>query len=459
MPISVRGTHSASRPPAPILDIFQRTPMGGSADVPQADCSSITEGEVTIHRREDTFYNPAQRLNRDLSIEVIRACFPDYDEVRILGAMSATGIREIRYLKELPNSRVFLNDMSPEAIEHIRRNLALNGVEYSDAGLNPDFRAAAPVHRGVVSCSDCALLMALNPSFFNVIDIDPFGSCAPFLDYAFRAIKHNGLLCLTCTDKAALCANENKCYRRYGVRIVRNFSQNETPIRALLAFVSRELAKYDSSIVPILSLSVDFYVRVFVRVVKGRGAAVLADNALVAVCPACKNTREIKGSWMEPAPCDVCSGKFKICGPFWNKQIHDGEIVGRILGNMQAESTRMDVVLRLMAQEIAVPFYYEMPELCSYLKINCCNVKKTMYGLANAGYAVSGTHCANNAFKTAAPLAVVHRVLRALSAGAEGEFSFEQIAVVDRAYSGLAARGQIASGLGPLGLPKKGETV
>jgi N2,N2-dimethylguanosine tRNA methyltransferase len=37
---------------------------------------------------------------------------------------------------------------------------------------------------------------------FDVIDLDPYGSAAPFMDAAVQSVKDGGLLCVTCTDMA-----------------------------------------------------------------------------------------------------------------------------------------------------------------------------------------------------------------------------------------------------------------
>ena len=52
---------------------------------------------------------------------------------------------------------------------------------------------------------------------FDVIDLDPYGTAAPFLDSAVQAVKDGGLLCVTCTDMAVLCGNHSEaCYGKYG---------------------------------------------------------------------------------------------------------------------------------------------------------------------------------------------------------------------------------------------------
>jgi len=38
----------------------------------------------------------------------------------------------------------------------------------------------------------------------DVVDLDPYGTAAPFIDTAVQAVKDEGLLCVTCTDLAVL---------------------------------------------------------------------------------------------------------------------------------------------------------------------------------------------------------------------------------------------------------------
>lgn len=38
----------------------------------------------------------------------------------------------------------------------------------------------------------------------DVVDLDPYGTAAPFIDSAIGCIADGGLLCVTCTDLAVL---------------------------------------------------------------------------------------------------------------------------------------------------------------------------------------------------------------------------------------------------------------
>lgn len=416
--------------------------------------SEFIEGSARIIKEEDTFFNPAQKLNRDISAEVIKEYFKGKESFRILTSMSATGLRGIRYLNEIPNSKLFFNDICPKAVETIQKNLILNS--YNDFKVfeeNGNIRESDS--RINITRSDCHVIMNKFHGFFDVIDIDPFGSCAEFVNAAFKAIKHNGLICFTCTDKAALCTNESKCYMKYNTAIKKVFCKNETPIRVLLSYISREFAKYDARIIPVLSVSVDFYVRVIVRVFKGQGKTAIANNPLLSICSCLKFTQVPLFS-AYGVTCNICNKPAKIYGPFWNGPIHDKTIITNMISTVKEEGNeRMVGILRLMQQEIPDMFYYEIPKFSSLLKINCCKLKDVMNGLANAGYLVSLTHCDNNAFKTNAPAEKVVELMREIDSKVFSVYSIEESEQVKDIFNACFYKGKLKSGMGPLSLPKQ----
>lgn len=63
---------------------------------------------------------------------------------------------------------------------------------------------------------------------FLVIDIDPYGSAAPFFDASVQALADGGLLMITCTDVAILCGNASEtCFAKYGSMSLRTESCHE----------------------------------------------------------------------------------------------------------------------------------------------------------------------------------------------------------------------------------------
>ncbi|KAL6122875.1 N2N2 dimethylguanosine tRNA methylTase [Nucleospora cyclopteri] len=368
----------------------------------------IIERSAKIYKKENTFFNPAQMLNRDISLEAIKLYFEERSTFKVLLAMAASGLRGIRYLNDIDNCNVYFNDLSKEAIESIKENLILNGHNDHEIveKINHDHNRKITILN-----KDCNVLMNEITRFFDVIDIDPFGSCSPFVDAAFKAVKHNGLICFTSTDKAALCSKTTKCFLKYNSVIKRNFCKNETPIRVLLSFLSREIAKYDASIEPLISFSVDYYLRVIVRVIKGKGRKAIENNSYAFICD-CQNFTEVEIKngikFNNKSKCDFCDKERNLYGPFWNKNINDKAFISKLLNRITEKNNERTVgLLRYLEHELNTMFYYEMPVLSSILKKPAIKLHKMLTGLANKGYKASLTHGDLNSFKTNAPFNVI----------------------------------------------------
>ena len=226
------------------------------------------------------FYNKVQVFNRDVSILAVRA----YDRLRardtskkdaraaagryrarhgkappdgappplyVLEGLAATGLRSIRYAKEIPNlDRIVTNDLDAAAVESIRRNATLNGID--EATLQPNQ-------------GDASLFMHMNAEplkRFDVVDLDPYGTAGPFVDAAVKCIADGGLLCVTCTDLSIMCGtHQPTCFSSYGsVPLKANFC-HEQALRILLACLETHAVRYRRHIVPLLCIQVDFYVR------------------------------------------------------------------------------------------------------------------------------------------------------------------------------------------------------
>ena len=176
----------------------------------------------------------------------------------ILDALSATGLRAIRYAKEIAAATsVTANDLSPAATRSIQENVLLNGVD--DTVKTTTGNALALMY---------ATAFATGQRKFDVIDLDPYGSAAPFLDAAVQALNDGGLLCATFTDSAVWASTgySEKTFALYGGVPVRGIYSHEVGLRLILNAVATSAARYGLAIEPLLSLSADYYVRVFVRV-------------------------------------------------------------------------------------------------------------------------------------------------------------------------------------------------
>jgi len=165
-------------------------------ELEKKDDSIIQEGRATIKlsnvdKTYSAFYNPAQEFNRDLSVVSINTYFKyhkyrhkKFDEetykFSILEALSATGLRSVRYAKELNSEKVdFIaaNDMDKEAVKLIQENAESNK-------LNMD--------KFKIYASEATELLYKNMNSFDIVDLDPYGSAIPLLDAGIKGLKNGG---------------------------------------------------------------------------------------------------------------------------------------------------------------------------------------------------------------------------------------------------------------------------
>ena len=102
--------------------------------------SCVTEGSAKIIFKDGVFYNPIQEFNRDISIAVIKAFKEFYyqnsnnsktSSFAIFEGLSATGLRSIRYAKEIPGvTRIMANDFDARAAKSISENIAFNQLDH-----------------------------------------------------------------------------------------------------------------------------------------------------------------------------------------------------------------------------------------------------------------------------------------------------------------------------------------
>lgn len=144
-------------------------------------------------------------------------------EIKILDALSATGLRAVRYAKEVDLSdreiKIVANDILKKASDAIKQNCELNQVS----------------HLVSVENKDASLLMYSSRKVedqFVVVDVDPYGSCSPFTDAAVQCVVDGGLLMVTCTDMAILCGNHSEtAYAKYGGSSLKLVSCHEQALR------------------------------------------------------------------------------------------------------------------------------------------------------------------------------------------------------------------------------------
>lgn len=374
----------------------------------------------------------------------------------ILDALAASGLRSLRYWKEIPGiHHITINDLDPAAVERAHQNVTDNALHNDLIVEAPEpLKAAASsslpllhrrglcIHQGDAT----SLLYATRDSRpWTIVDLDPYGSAASFLDAAIQSIEHQGMMCVTCTDMAALGGSRPEtCFGRYhAMPIQRAGYLQEMALRILLYHIATTASKYGRSIRPILSVGMDFYVRVFVEIWDSKAEVnqlpLHIGNVYQSTqCPSFHivPTAILGGQsgkvWQAGrAPhshCEETGAVFKVGGPLWLGPLHDPIAVREALQRLAlpesapfASSTirhlatkdRLQGLLESCRDELNdVPLYYKLPDLASTLKVSCPPMVQMRAALRNAGYKVSGYHKEPQALKTNATNRVVWDALR-----------------------------------------------
>ncbi|KAJ0754303.1 putative tRNA (guanine(26)-N(2))-dimethyltransferase [Helianthus annuus] len=448
------------------------------------DYTIIKEGEAEIlmHKKNQVFYNKAQVNNRDMSIAVLRTFISKREEEyeaflskkmnykasktsvsngssngecgtskeihkdepctkgdqplegkvqgelkppRVLEALSASGLRALRYAREVEGiGQVVALDNDKASVEACRRNIKFNGSVASEK-----------VESNLV---DARVYMLTHPKEFDVVDLDPYGSPSMFLDSAVQSITDGGLLMCTATDMAVLCgSNGEVCYSKYGSYPLRGKYCHEMALRIVLACIESHANRYKRYIVPVLSVQMDFYVRVFVRVYTSASAMKNTPLKLSYVyqCVGCdsfhlqpigrtvsKNTsvRYLPGFGpVVPQECSDCGKKYNMGGPIWSDPIHDQDWVSSILADVKAMKNRypafdkISAVLTTISEELPdVPLFLSLHNLCGTLKCTSPSAVIFRSAVINAGYRISGTHVNPLGLKSDAPMDVIWDIMR-----------------------------------------------
>jgi len=360
---------------------------------------TVREGGVTVRVPEQpdagagdaVFYNPAQELNRDLTIAALRAVRARDGVETYLDATTASGIRGARAAAD--GWDVTCLDVDPEAVELARANLRANDL----AGAVRRRDANVELHR----------------NRYDIVDVDPFGSPIPFADAAVRGTKR--LLCVTATDTAPLCgAHFEAGVRRYGA-VPRNTEYHaEMGVRVLLSALARTAARYDVATTPLLTHATRHYVRTYLELDTGGGVAddAIGELGFVHHCPECLQRDHEYGLIAHPPPaCPSCGGDQTVtAGPIWLGPTRDRAFVSATADALDDEMGTADAaadLLTTLGDELDAPTHYDQHRLCKRWSRAAGPMDAFLDRLQDAGFSASRTHYGGTTFKTDADVGAI----------------------------------------------------
>ena len=340
------------------------------------------------------FFNSRMQISRDATVLVMKELKPE----QYLDAMGATGVRGIRVASEC-GIPVTINDRDINAVDLIRKN----------ASLSP----GAEIH---VSHQDTNVL--LSSQRFDAVDIDPFGTPAPFIDSAIRGTRR--FLMVTATDTAPLCGAHKKAgLRRYFSSPLNNEYHAETALRTLLCFVVRETVKYDIGIIPLFCFSHEHFVRLHLQFRRGAKSAdtTLASIGYILQCPRCPERVEQHGFLPAAQSCQSCGSLLEPVGPLWLGSLQSYTLLDSMqdhIDNVTLGTTReLRQLLALCRNELTTSSFYDYHQLAKREGRSPPPIEVVLHRIRDSGYPATRTHYLGTGIKTTAPVPVLIDAIRA----------------------------------------------
>ncbi|KAM7499441.1 hypothetical protein LguiA_023855 [Lonicera macranthoides] len=369
----------------------------------------------------DTFFRHESATGRDLAVLAASIYKTSKGNLRVLDAMCGCGVRSLRYLVESEANFVLANDANENYC----------GVIMSNLSQVP--RVSGEERRWLVTHSDANRIMTeyyLQKDFFDLIDVDSFGSDSTYLRSAFNALKLGGLIYITSTDGYTSGGHRPQhCLDSYGAYIRPMPYSNEIGLRMVISGAVREASVLGYHVVPLFS----YYsyhgpvFRIMLRVNRGKHPSGRGNYGFICYCVQCGHSQTIPWSKLGRihCPCNTnIPGSLVVSGPLWTGPLHSAPYLTEMLnlaqewgwtGNDMGKD--LEKLLRQMIDESdpKLPFgYIKLDEISGRGKFNTPPLSTIISAMHKEGYAASRSHIASNAIKTNCPMAGCIRIAKEL---------------------------------------------
>jgi tRNA (guanine26-N2/guanine27-N2)-dimethyltransferase len=352
------------------------------------------------------FFRPETCIARDLGVLAAAVYRQQNSCLDVLDGMSGCGIRALRYALEAKADWLWVNEANPEIATVLRQNLTVQLPQTL-------FQVTTQSVRHVLQ--DCLG----QRRYFDLVDLDCFGSPAAFLTDCVRATRLNGLMYLTSTDSRT-CEGHNPAasLRHFGAYARAHPATHEQGLRLLLGSISQQALMQGFAIAPLFSYFQGQTYRVMVRLVKGCHWSE-ALSGFVGHCHPCGHFEVVHWRGLSRAVCPhhATPSPLTLSGPLWLGPLHDLDYLtdmGKLAETWGWQDRKQ--LLNLMAGEIPFPpYFFTLGEIGRHSKVDIPKRDRLMTALHAEGYAAAMTHLDAQAIKTNATFETCVAIAQKLS--------------------------------------------
>ncbi|KAJ7553159.1 hypothetical protein O6H91_06G085700 [Diphasiastrum complanatum] len=207
----------------------------------------------------NAFYRSESSLGRDLGVLAAAAHKLEKGSLRVLDAMCGCGVRAMRYIMHSGADFVLANDACKQfMLQNLERCSVIGSTSIlTQSHCLTDHILTAESSNWKVTHVDANRLLSsryLANDYFDLIDVDSFGSSSVCLRSALAAVRHGGLLYVTSTDGVS--SGGRRPYNAlaaYGAFVRQMPYCNEIGLRMLIGGVIRDAAMRNLNVSPFFS--------------------------------------------------------------------------------------------------------------------------------------------------------------------------------------------------------------
>ncbi|MFO0148894.1 MAG: tRNA (guanine-N1)-methyltransferase [Microcystis sp.] len=350
--------------------------------------------EKAIFNINNTFYRPESKIVRDLGVLAAAIVKKDRGSLRVLEVMSGSGVRALRYWLESGADWLWVNDGNPEIKPTLDANL----------------ESLLQQKQGKItykSAQEVLLECYLEKDYYDLVDIDAFGSPASLFSAIPLATKIGGLIYLTNTDGRTLTGhNLENSLADYGSYARNHPAAHEQGLRLIIAGLQLESARLGLGITPIFSFFFGQSYRVMVRLTANRQLN-SHNYGFLGYCHSCGEYQSVPWPKLGKIVCSGDGQPLTLTGPLWLGSLHDRFYLEKMadLAN-QWQWKKVVKLLKIMREENDFPpYFYSFREIGRRGKLDLPKREDLIAALLEQGYRAAATHINPQALKTNASLA------------------------------------------------------
>ena len=347
------------------------------------------------------FFRPKARPARDLGVLSARLERRDRGQLRVLETMAGSGIRSLRYVLEAEADAVHCSDADPEVVPLLRANLA--------AQLSPE-RWQARCDSADRRFAECFA----HQDFYDLVDVDGFGSGGPQLARCLDAVRVGGLLYFTATDGRATTGHDRRQSRLiYGADARAHPASQEQGLRLILATLQQQAWMRGFGLRPLFSLFNGETFRVMVRLLPKPTPP--AGVGWIGYCHHCGDYRQLDWPRGDRLTCPDDAHPLVLSGPLWVGPLHDPGWLTRLRTEALLQAEReadarpwraLITLIDTLAGEVDLPpWFYTLGEIGRRGRRDLPRREDLLRVLRQAGYRAVPSHIQAAAVKTDARLA------------------------------------------------------